>query len=98
MHWNSVITYLLDLAGKQAMGVIGYNQQQRIDTLQYNMIYPQRPLATTKAIKLINFDKMPAGQNVSLAVMSYSGYDIEDAIVMNKSSMERGFGSYFVWL
>ena len=74
------------------MGVIGYNQHQRIDTLQYNMIYPQRPLGTTKAIKLINFDKMPAGQNVSLAVMSYSGYDIEDAIVMNKSSMERGFG------
>lgn len=78
------------------MGVLGYNQQQRIDTLQYNMIYPQRPLGTTRAIKLINFDKMPAGQNVSLAVMSYSGYDIEDAIVMNKCSMERGFGKFLL--
>ncbi|XP_028968904.1 DNA-directed RNA polymerase III subunit RPC2 isoform X2 [Galendromus occidentalis] len=78
--------------GKQAMGVIGYNQHMRIDTLQYNMVFPQRPLVSTKAIKLINFDRMPAGQNVCLAVMSYSGYDIEDAIVLNKNSMERGFG------
>ncbi|KAK6158488.1 hypothetical protein DH2020_005802 [Rehmannia glutinosa] len=40
----------------------------------------------------VHYDKLGAGQNATVAVMSYSGYDIEDAIVMNKSSLDRGFG------
>ncbi|XP_039135098.1 DNA-directed RNA polymerase III subunit 2 [Dioscorea cayenensis subsp. rotundata] len=78
--------------GKQAMGNIGYNQLCRADTLLYLLVYPQRPLLTTKTIELVGFDKLGAGQNATVAVMSYSGYDIEDAIVMNKSSLDRGFG------
>ncbi|KAL6130145.1 hypothetical protein ACLB2K_068526 [Fragaria x ananassa] len=77
--------------GKQAMGNIAYNQLRRIDLL-YLLVYPQRPLLTTKTIELVGFDKLGAGQNATVAVMSYSGYDIEDAIVMNKSSLDRGFG------
>src|SRR3954451_19591839 len=56
------------------------------------LVYPQQPLVKTAHIELINYDKLPAGQNASVAVMSYSGYDIEDAIVVNKASMDRGFG------
>ncbi|CAA6656402.1 unnamed protein product [Spirodela intermedia] len=78
--------------GKQAMGNIAYNQWKRMDTLLYLLVYPQRPLLTTKSIELVGFDKLGAGQNATVAVMSYSGYDIEDAIVMNKSSLDRGFG------
>ncbi|CAL9153212.1 unnamed protein product [Musa hybrid cultivar] len=78
--------------GKQAMGNIAYNQLCRADTLLYLLVYPQRPLLTTKTIELIGYDKLGAGQNATVAVMSYSGYDIEDAIVMNKSSLDRGFG------
>lgn len=78
--------------GKQAIGAIGYNQFKRIDTLLYLMVYPQQPMVKTKTIELIDYDKLPAGQNATVAVMSYSGYDIEDALVLNKSSLDRGFG------
>ena len=78
--------------GKQAMGSIAYNQHTRIDTLLYNLNYPQHPMVRTKTIELIGYDKLPAGQNATVAVMSYSGYDIEDALVLNKASLDRGFG------
>ena len=77
--------------GKQAIGSIGYNQLIRADTLLYLMVYPQRPLVKTVTIELSNYEKLPAGQNASVAVMSYSGYDIEDAIILNKASLDRGF-------
>ncbi|OTB05438.1 hypothetical protein M426DRAFT_140088 [Hypoxylon sp. CI-4A] len=78
--------------GKQAIGAIAYNQFNRIDTLLYTMVYPQRPMVITKTIELIHYDKLPAGQNATVIVMSYSGYDIEDALVLNKASCDRGFG------
>lgn len=83
--------------GKQAMGAIGYNQQMRMDTLMYNLVYTQRPLVKTKSIELTNYDKLPAGHNAVIAVMSYSGYDIEDALVLNKASLDRGFGRCLVY-
>jgi DNA-directed RNA polymerase III subunit RPC2 len=78
--------------GKQAIGAIAYNQHKRTDTLLYLLTYPQRPLVQTRTLTLVGFERLPGGQNASLAVMSYSGYDIEDAIVLNKASLDRGFG------
>lgn len=78
--------------GKQAIGAIAYNQFNRIDTLLYTLVYPQRPMVISKTIQLVNYDKLPAGQNATVVVMSYSGYDIEDALVLNKASVDRGFG------
>lgn len=83
--------------GKQAMGTIGLNQRVRIDTLLYCLAYPQRPVVSSKTLELIHFDEIPAGINSIVAVMSYSGFDIEDAIVMNKSSIDRAFGRCFVY-
>ncbi|XP_039299777.1 DNA-directed RNA polymerase III subunit RPC2 [Nilaparvata lugens] len=83
--------------GKQAMGTIGYNQRNRIDTLMYNLVYPQAPMVKTKTIEMTHFDKLPAGQNAIVAVMSYSGYDIEDAIILNKASIDRGYGRCLVY-
>lgn len=78
--------------GKQAIGAIASNQLNRIDTLLYLMVYPQTPMCRTRTIELVGYDKLPAGQNAIVAVMSYSGYDIEDALILNKASIDRGFG------
>ena len=78
--------------GKQAIGAIASNQFTRIDSILYLLVYPQKPLVKTRAIELVKYDKLPAGQNAIVAVMSYSGYDIEDALVLNKTSCDRGFG------
>lgn len=83
--------------GKQAIGTIAYNQQNRMDTLLNLMVYPQAPLVKTRTIDMIKFDKVPAGFNAVVAVMSFSGYDIEDALVLNKSSIERGLARSFTY-
>ena len=83
--------------GKQAMGTIALNQRNRIDTLLYNIVYPMRPMVKSRTIELINFEQLPAGQNAIVAVMSYSGYDIEDAIILNRSSLDRGYGRCLVY-
>lgn len=61
----------------------------------YNLVYPHAPMVKSRALDLINFDKLPAGQNAIVAVMSYSGYDIEDALILNKASIDRGNNSIF---
>ncbi|KZV87300.1 DNA-directed RNA polymerase [Exidia glandulosa HHB12029] len=78
--------------GKQAIGAIAYNQLNRIDTLLYLLVYPQKPMVKTRTIELVGYESLPAGQNATVAVMSYSGYDIEDALILNKSSLDRGYG------
>eukprot|EP00437_Effrenium_voratum_P024501 CAMPEP_0181418476 /NCGR_PEP_ID=MMETSP1110-20121109/11580_1 /TAXON_ID=174948 /ORGANISM="Symbiodinium sp., Strain CCMP421" /LENGTH=1160 /DNA_ID=CAMNT_0023541467 /DNA_START=61 /DNA_END=3540 /DNA_ORIENTATION=+ len=82
--------------GKQAMGCIAMNQFTRSDTLLLGLVYPEKPLCASKTLNLVNFHHLGAGQNASVAVMSYSGYDIEDAIIMNRAALDRGFGRCFV--
>ena len=60
------------------------NQYERFDSLLYSMVYPQKCMVKTRTLDLVNFDHVPGGTNASLAVMSYSGYDIEDAVVLNR--------------
>ena len=83
--------------GKQAIGTISLNQFSRMDGLLYTMVYPMKPIVKTRTLDLINFDQLPGGQNACIAVMSYSGYDIEDAVILNKASIDRGFGRCMVF-
>ena len=82
--------------GKQAMGTIAHNQGDRIDTILYLLVYPHKPLVKTRTLDLIGFGNLPAGHNATVAVMSYSGYDIEDALILNQASLDRGFGRCMV--
>ena len=88
-------TYTVAMA-KQAMGTIALNQYERMDGLIYTLVYPQKPMVKSRTLDLVEFDSIPGGQNAVIAVMSYSGYDIEDAIILNKASIDRGYGRCMV--
>ena len=76
---------------KQALGIYAANFQIRADSRGHLLHYPEKPLVQTKTMNIIGFNDRPAGQNAIVAVMSFTGYNIEDAIIMNKSAVDRGF-------
>src|SRR5215203_3440157 len=64
---------------------------------QHFMLYPQTPVVSTKAINLLGLEDRPTGQNCVVAVLPFEGYNIEDAVVFNKASVDRGLGRTFFY-
>jgi hypothetical protein len=82
--------------GKQAIGIYATNFRTRMDTLGNVLNYPQRPMVDTKVARYLNGAEMPSGINTIVAIMTYTGYNQEDSVIMNKSAIDRGlFNSTF---
>ncbi len=76
--------------GKQAMGIYATNFRSRMDTLAHILHHPMIPIVNTRNMKYLNSKSTPNGLMAIVAIATYSGYNQEDSIIMNKSAIERG--------
>ena len=75
---------------KQSLDIYSTSFPIRMDTAAHVMHYPERPLVGTYFTDIVNYDKLPAGINAMVAIAMYTGYNQEDSIILNKSSVQRG--------
>lgn len=82
---------------KQAIGFYAANYAVRMDMDVNLLASPQVPIVGTIMHDISEQEKHPSGQNIVVAIMSYKGYNMEDAVILNKASIERGFGRSFYY-
>lgn len=81
----------------QAVGIPAQNFLLRDDTTMNVLLYPQIPLIGTQSVEAIGLRDKPCGQNIIIAIAPFYGYNIEDALIINKASLERGLGRSIVY-
>lgn len=74
---------------KQSLGLYASNFNLRSDTRSYVLFYPQRPMVQTRVYEGLRNYKRASGQNFVVAVLSYKGFNMNDAVVVNKNAIER---------
>ena len=77
---------------KQSLGLPSANGRLRPDTRQHILHYTQNSMTGTRAMDATNFIRRPAGQNFVVAILSHHGYNMQDAVIMNRGSVERALG------
>ena len=82
--------------GKQAMAIYSLNFRERFDAMSHILCYPEKPMVSSYMSRLFGAEKLPAGQNVIVAIMTYTGYNQEDSNMFNRAALDRGrFRSVF---
>jgi len=76
--------------GKQAMGIYATNFNKRMDTNAHILHYNCKPIVNTKIGRLLPSNNIPNGMNIIVAIGSYTGYNQEDSVIINKSAVDRG--------
>lgn len=76
--------------GKQSMGIFARNYAKRLDKNGYILCSPMRPFVETRAMNILKTHEMPSGDNIIVAIGIYGGYNQEDSVILNKSSVDRG--------
>jgi DNA-directed RNA polymerase II subunit RPB2 len=76
--------------GKQALGIFATNFKKRMDTSSHILHYPQRALCNTKPALYTNSGEVPSGINAIVAIACYTGYNQDDSLIFNQSSIDRG--------
>lgn len=75
---------------KQSIGIYATNFDQRMDKSSYILSYPTRPLVDTRIMDFIKLNEIPSGTQAIVAIMTHTGYNQEDSILINKGSIDRG--------
>jgi DNA-directed RNA polymerase beta subunit len=76
---------------KQGVGRVGLNADDRFDTSGiHELFYPQKPLVSSFTEVYTHLNDLPYGENVIVAIMSYTGYNQEDSLILNKGAVDRG--------
>jgi DNA-directed RNA polymerase II subunit RPB2 len=76
--------------GKQALGIYTSNFNKRIDTMGNILNYAQKPLVYTRLSKYTHSNELPAGTNAIVAIMTHTGFNQEDSVIINQSALDRG--------
>jgi len=76
---------------KQAIGSPGLNHLFHRKSKWHSLVYPQKPIINTRIARKVGLDNVPMGQNATVLVMPWYGYNQEDSLVINKNAVERGF-------
>jgi DNA-directed RNA polymerase II subunit RPB2 len=76
--------------GKQAIGLPMTNIEHRVDTMNHILSYPEKPLIQSHHTAYSHLNETPIGNNLIVAILTYTGFNQEDSVIMNKSAIERG--------
>jgi len=82
---------------KQAIGVYATNYDNRMDKSGYILNYPSRPLVDTRLMNFIQLNRIPSGCQIHVAIASFTGYNQEDSVLINKGSIDRGMFSATIY-
>ncbi|NBR29615.1 MAG: DNA-directed RNA polymerase subunit B, partial [Betaproteobacteria bacterium] len=82
---------------KQSIGIYSGTNEIRADTVAHVLSYPERPIVRSHVEKWMRLDQLPCGNNVVVAIACYGGWNQEDSIILNRSSVDNGLFRSFTY-